>query len=106
MSIDQIDKIDFISTKSDGNIELTISDHIDWIDENEHFIIIQDKLNSYLNFIESGQLLEEYPNSKNKNIDIKIMMKFPPSENAIFFLYKCKKIINEANINFYWKTLK
>ncbi|MBU8882043.1 hypothetical protein KSK37_02995 [Kaistella sp. DKR-2] len=106
MSVEQIDKIDFISTSPNGSVKLTISDHLIWDEENEHVLLLQDKINSYLNFVDSGQIFEEYPNSKNKNIAIGLIMKFEPNEYALNFLQKCKSIIKELNIEFNWKTLK
>ncbi|UBB89963.1 hypothetical protein J4771_01015 [Candidatus Kaistella beijingensis] len=105
MSVEQIDKVDFISTKPDGNVELTISDHLEWNNRNEHFQILQDKLNSYLNFIESGQLGEEYPNAINKKISIRLIMKFAPDKIAVEFLENCQSIIESENVDFSWKML-
>ena len=48
MSVDQLDKVDFISKTSEGNVELTISDHLEWDDKNEHLLILQNKINAYL----------------------------------------------------------
>ncbi len=104
--MEYIDKIDFISTSPCGSVELTISDHLEWDEKNEHVLLLQDKINSYLNFVDSGQIFEEYPNSKNKNIAIEIVMKFEPNEYALNFLQKCKSILDELNIEFKWKTLK
>jgi hypothetical protein len=106
LSVEQIDKIDFISTSPNGSVELTISDHLQWDEKNEHVLLLQDKINSYLNFVDSGQIFEEYPNSKNKNIAIGLVMKFEPNEYALNFLQKCKSIFKELNIEFKWKTLK
>ncbi len=46
MSIEQVEKIDFISTTSEGKVELTISDHLEWDAENNHLLILQNKLNA------------------------------------------------------------
>ena len=106
MSVEQIDKVDFISTSKEGIIKLTISDHLEWDAKNEHLLILQNKINAYLNFIERGQILEEYPSSANKKIEIEIVLQFPPNEIANIFLNKCKTIINEQNIEFKWRVLE
>ena len=54
MSVEKIDKVDFVSTTEKGIIRLTISDHLEWASKNEHLLILQNKINAYLNFIESG----------------------------------------------------
>jgi hypothetical protein len=39
-----VDKIDFISLSADGNeVELTISDALDWSDEESHLAFLQAK---------------------------------------------------------------
>ena len=106
MSVEQIDKVDFISTTEKGIIKLTISDHLEWDAKNEHLLILQNKINAYLNFIESGQIFEEYPSSVNKKVEIEIVLKFPPNEIGNTFLDKCKKIIDELNIEFSWKVFE
>jgi hypothetical protein len=38
--------------------------------KNEHLLILQDKLNSYLRFIETGEIFESYPAAKNSSLVI------------------------------------
>lgn len=47
MSIDQSETVDIISQAPDGTVVLTISDHLEWDAENEHLLLLQEKLNSY-----------------------------------------------------------
>jgi hypothetical protein len=52
MSIDRTDTIDFATIDNvSGDLWLTISDHLPW-DENEenHLLLLQNKLNTYLRF--------------------------------------------------------
>ena len=81
MSIEQIDKIDFISTTSEGKVELTISDHLEWDAEKNHLLVLQNKINAYLDFVKSGQILEDYPSAENKEITISVVMKYAPKED-------------------------
>lgn len=105
MSIDQLDKIDFISTAPDGKVVLTISDHLIWDQENTHLFQLQSKINSYLHFIESGQIFDSYPASKGKVKLIKIHMKYTPTNDALIFLNKCKETILNMGIEFDWQTI-
>lgn len=66
MSVEDKNKIDAISTNNNNQVALTISDHLLWDDNNEHLIILQDKINSYLDFLESGQIDESYPSAIGK----------------------------------------
>jgi len=77
MSIDQADTIDFATVdKASGDLLLTISDHLLW-DENEngHLILLQNKLNAYLRFIESGEVFEKVPDAKGHTIVISLVGK-------------------------------
>jgi hypothetical protein len=99
MAIDNIDKIDLIGTdKKSDKVILTISDHLDWENEEYHLRILQDKINTYLCFIESGEIYESYPSAKNKIIEIDIVGKYMLSENAKVFLENVKEVLADINI--------
>jgi len=105
MSIDQIDKIDIITTTPEDKVMLTISDHLEWDDTGEHMLLLQDKLNAYLQFIESGQIFDDYPVTKNKQVIISIAMKYIPNETALIFLSRSKEVILNAGIEFEWRII-
>jgi hypothetical protein len=59
MSIDDPNKIDFLSIESPrSKIILAISDHWEWTQPLEHVYALQEKLNTYATFVESGQIWE------------------------------------------------
>jgi len=60
VTVEQTKVIDFISVDQNGPVVLTISDHLEWGSDG-HLFQLQEKLNSYLAFIEGGELLNEYP---------------------------------------------
>jgi hypothetical protein len=73
MSVDQADTIDFATIDTDsGDLWLTISDHLPWDLNNEsnHLVLLQNKLNAYLRFVESGEVFKEIPNAKGRGIVI------------------------------------
>jgi len=105
MSINQTDTIDIIGTTPEGKVILTISDHHPW-DETWHLQLLQDKINAYLQFIESGQIFEDYPNAVGRELVIEIAMKHEPTSEAISFLEKVKEVIEGAGFGFKWKVLK
>jgi hypothetical protein len=105
MSIEQLDKVDAISTWLDSKVVLTISDHLDWQNEESHLLLLQDKINSYLDFIDSGQLLENYPNALNKKIAIEVVMKFYPTESSLIVLNRFKSFVENESFEFSWRHL-
>lgn len=106
MSVDQKDIIDFISTSPDGKIVLTISDHLQWDEKNEHLLMLQEKLNSYLRFIKSVEIFESYPTAKDNSIIIEMSVQYEPNEVGLAFLNLCKETILNAGIGFKWRQIK
>lgn len=103
MSIDQLDKIDIISTTPAGEVVLHIADHLEWDSEKEHILLLQDKINAYLQFIESDQLLSEYPSAIDKRVSIEIIFKFEPPISTLEYLNKFKEVVNGLDIPFSWR---
>lgn len=104
MSIEDPDVIDIISTdKNSGIVVLSTTDHLEWSD-NEHLYKIQEKINSYLAFIESGEIYESYPKAKGKRIEIEVIFKYPPDEQGICFLNKCSEAVHSAGFRFEYKV--
>jgi hypothetical protein len=101
MSINQTGIIDIIGTTPDGKVMLTISDHHSW-EETWHLQLLQDKINAYLQFIESGQIFDVYPNAVKRDLIIETTMKYQPTIEAISFLEKAKEIVEGAGIGFQW----
>ena len=102
MSIEDTKVIDFIGTEQDGAVVLTISDHLEW--EDTHIALLQEKINSYLAFIESGEIYETYPAGKDSEIKINVVFKHEPTDEGVTFLSQCKEIINQAGFKFSYET--
>ncbi len=97
MSIEQTDVVDIVSTeRMSGNVVLTVSDHLDWSDSTAHQLLLQSKLNRYLAFVESGEILESYPKAKDRPIVFNVVFKFPPDDAGREFLAKARRIIESA----------
>ncbi|HGP7195337.1 TPA: DUF6572 domain-containing protein, partial [Neisseria meningitidis] len=60
MSILEENVIDSASIEN-GILILTISDHLKW--DNEHLFLLQEKINSYIQYIGSGQIFEDFGES-------------------------------------------
>jgi hypothetical protein len=105
MSVDETDKVDFITIeKHSGDVLLGISDHLDW-DENEgeHLLLLQEKLNAYLRFVESGEIYETAPATKGRSIVILIFGKFPLSDQAEKFVELAGGAIKDAGVSLRFK---
>lgn len=104
MAVDQPKTIDIVSKDNDGFV-LTICDHLDWNNTQEHLTILQDKINTYLAFLESGEIYENYPDAKGRPLQIEIMFNYRPNLEADAFLLKVKLIIEDAGFTFRFDRL-
>ncbi|MNR01848.1 hypothetical protein D3C85_1176710 [compost metagenome] len=100
MSVEEKNKIDIITTNKQGILVLTISDHLEWGSDNEHLVILQEKINSYLDFIESGQIAESYPDVVGEKIMIQIVFKYQPNKIAEDFLEKAGETVKGIGYGF------
>lgn len=107
MSIEQTQTIDFIGIeKKSGNVILTISDHLDWSDSGHHLMILQEKINSYLRFYESGEIYQVYPEARGREIAIDIVGKYPPDEQGRLFIQRAEVILNKIGLLLRLSTLR
>jgi len=101
MNLNEVKQVDVIGEdKESGEIVLTLIDEMDWDNEYNHLMLLQEKINNYLSFVESGEILTSYPSSVNKKVSINVVMKYEPSNNGNTFLNKVKGIVVNAGIDF------
>lgn len=98
MSIEQPDQIDFATIDhASGDVWLTIADHLPWNGSDEqHLRMLEEKINSYLRFIESGEMTKKIPDAKGRRAVINLIAKFPPSDQAMGFVREAADIIKGA----------
>ncbi len=100
MSISDVEKVDGIGISKDRQqLDLLITDHLDWENEYDHLILLQDKINAYLGFIESNQYLEIYPGQHFASFNIEIHFKYGTTPNCIKFIEYVDKQIVVLNIS-------
>jgi hypothetical protein len=106
MSVEQRGMVDAIgSSKPDGHTVLNIIDGLPWLPDNEHLLILQNKINDYIEFLQSGQLFEARPQARGLAIEIQIVFKFKPAGDGIRFLQIARETIRQAGFQFSTKTL-
>jgi hypothetical protein len=107
VSIEQTDVVDFIGTnQSTGDVTLFIADQLDWSDEYHHLVLLQDKINSYLRFIESGEINEAYPQAVGKRIEIEIVGKYDLVKVGEEFVNEAGKIVGRAGVSLRFRRLR
>ena len=97
MTIEQTNVIDFLHvTKASGVVRLTIVDHLPWDqDEGVHLLLLQSKLNKYLEFIEGGQIIRDIPDAESRDIVINLVGEYPLSKLAKVFFEKAGDAIED-----------
>ena len=100
MSIAQTDRIDILLQDDAGHGVLVIADHLDWaeFDEGDHLLLLQEKINTYLAFVDSGQLAKARPDWKNLSIVIQVDAMYAPNKTALEFYRTAGKAVAEAGI--------
>ena len=85
---------------------LTISDHLDWKNEKEHLVLLQNKLNAYLRFVESGEMADRFPEAGDRAVVFDVVGKFPPSKNAQAFFEHTGRALHQAGFKFQFRLIQ
>ena len=82
---------------------MSISDHLPWDGlEIDHLAHLAKKLESYLAFVESGELNRRYPGYEDRKVVINLVQKYAAPANITNKLNQTKEVIGEAGISFQW----
>lgn len=103
MSITEVDKIDLVASRPDSNIvKLVVTDHLEWDDLDAHSLILQEKIDSYLYFVESGQLgdLAEPALPADIKVCITLASLYPPPSEAEPLLQQIRDSLESIGILF------
>jgi hypothetical protein len=88
MSIEDKNNIDGIAISKDDEqkLMLLVTDHLDWQNEYEHLILLQDKINAYIGFLEIEQYKEVYPEKVFTLFCIEVHFKYETTNNCVKFI--------------------
>ncbi|QQX61191.1 DUF6572 domain-containing protein [Pseudomonas chlororaphis] len=103
MSIVDTKVVDIIAVPEwePDNVILVITDHLEWGDktqQGEHLLLLQEKINTYIAFIESGEILENYPPSKDKAPIIRINGLYELPEQGELFIDRVTEVLKDVGI--------
>src|SRR5436309_1830637 len=93
VAVDDPDTIDIMSINPTGAVVLTIADHLDWADSTTHQSILQAKMNRYLAFIESGEILEHHADAADRGVVIEVLTRCEPDADGWAFLRRAQAVI-------------
>jgi hypothetical protein len=100
MSITDTKVVDIIAVPEwePENVVLVIADHLEWGEQGEHLLLLQEKINTYVAFIESGKLLERYPPSNGRKPKIRINGLYELPEQGELFIDRVTEVLKGVGI--------
>ncbi len=98
MSIIDKRTIDGAGLTDDKGVILLITDHLDWNDEYQHLVLLQEKINVYITFFEEKQYEEIYKEVEIAYGVIEIHFLHNLSDNAKKFLQVVQNQVAELGI--------
>jgi hypothetical protein len=103
MTVQQARTVDWLGIeKETGNIMLTVVDDLDCGSEDDHLLALQDKLNTYLAFIESEEVFDRLVDTVRREvarttpIKVSVLAKYPLTPKAESFIQHAKKTFHDA----------
>ena len=97
MSLRDVDAIDYIGVNIlFRRVYVGLFDELDWSDEREHQNLLTKKIDRYIRYIRSGQLLLNYPKVRSYEIVVEYvsMHSMPPS--AVEFWRSRERVLEDA----------
>lgn len=99
MSVLDKETVDGMALDKNGKvIRLLIADHLDWSNEYNHLLVLQDKINAYIAFCEEHQYNQVYKNILVECAILEIHFKYEPTIKAMNFLEQVQRQVNELGI--------
>lgn len=99
MSVLDRGTVDGMALDIDGKgMRLLITDHLEWNNEYEHLLALQDKINDYIAFCEGHQYQQVYKDVEVEYAILEIHFKYEPTAKAMNFLEQVQRQINEIGI--------
>lgn len=112
MTVAQTGIVDWMGIESvTGHVSLTVVDDLDWTDEQGHLLLLQQKLNNYLAFIESGEVFERIADETGRSVAdctpvaVSILAKFALPPRAQAFVEHAKDEFSGAGLRLSHRVL-
>lgn len=105
MSIDNVNVVDGLAAdQRNGVLYLLLTDHLEWVQsenalsERDHLLLLQEKINAYISFIEEEQFKSKYPNLELQLAIIEIHFQYDITENCERFLQAVQSQVKKYRI--------
>jgi hypothetical protein len=100
MSIEQLQTVDMIADNvEEGEASLVITDHLPWdATQPDHLLLLQEKINSYISFFESGEIFEGRAHLRDRRLKLKVVGLHPLSALAEEFYERARPVLEEVGL--------
>lgn len=108
MSLKNVNIIDGKEPDLSGNLIFYLEDELEWNEnkEKEHLLLLQDKLNTYLSYIQRGEYKKDYPAYNFRQAIIEIKFHSNITEHCKRYLQLVQRQIEEYAIKLEVYVLK
>ncbi len=107
MAVTNPDSIDGIQiNKQTGAALLLIRDDLGWSEKVEyaHLMALQNKVNLYVDFVESGRLFSEMPAAKKRPVEILVVFSHAPTAQGEEFFRVVNDILKDTDIRLSYRV--
>jgi len=105
MSIEDLRTVDVVSIDNrSGEVVLTVSDPFGWSNPAHHLQLLQAKLQSYVDFVESGELYARYPKTRDRRPRVDVVFFHPSPTAATPALERASSQLASANISLVFRN--
>ena len=104
MTIEETEKVDIVALPEDRQeVILLVADHLPWPGDErgklEHVWMLQEKLNTYIQYVESGDLFLEFPNARDRRVVIVVGHKYQIPQDMEQLIKKMGALLADAGID-------
>lgn len=105
MAIEQTNVVDAAGLdRETGEAVLTLIDALAWEDASAHLRLLQAKLETYLAFVESGEVFESYPAARGRAVRIDAIFRYAPTGDAAELLQRAKEVGAGLAVSLTWQV--
>lgn len=112
MRLNDPNTVDYLGVEKDTEtVIVTLVDDCDWTDEKRHLSLLQEKINRYIDFVESGEVYEQLAQTTGRilprttPVKISILAKYPPEGDGLRFLEQVAQAAENVGIGLSFKVL-
>lgn len=92
--------------EKNNTVKLFMNEGRDWESDRVMYLQLQEKLGTYLTFIENGMMESRFPEYVGSNIEVHLDCVDEPKGQAISILDKVEDLLLERSIKFFCNVIK